>query len=240
MKKINYMLGYKDINIVQDEEMFKFSLDSILLPTFISINPTCKRILDIGTGNAPIPLVLSTRTSAKIDCVEIQKEVYEMGKETIEINNKTDQITIYNEDINDLYKNIEADTYDIITCNPPYFKVNDISHINKNDYKSLARHEITLNLQQLLKISKKLLKNGGILGIVHRPERLVDILVEMRNNNIEPKKIQYVYPKKGKEANILLIEGAKNGNQGIKVLEPLYVYDEKGEYTEEILKRFSN
>lgn len=240
MKKINYMLGYKDINIVQDEDMFKFSLDSILLPTFISINPTCKRILDIGTGNAPIPLVLSTKTDAKIDCVEIQKEVYEMGKETIEINKKQNQITIYNNDINELYKEIEADTYDIITCNPPYFKVSDKNHINKNDYKSLARHEITLNLEQLLKISKKLLKNGGILGIVHRPERLVDILQEFRNNNIEPKKIQYVYPKKGKNANILLVEGTKNGKPGIKILEPLYVYDEDGNYTEEILSKFSD
>lgn len=240
MKVTNYMLGYKDINIVQDNDMFKFSLDSILLPNFVSINKTCKKILDIGTGNAPIPLILSTKTNAHIDCVEIQKEVYEMGKESIQINKKDDQISIYNENINEFYRKIEADTYDIITCNPPYFKVSSDSHINKNDYKSLARHEITLNLEQLLKISRKLLKNGGILAVVHRPERLIDTLTIMRENNIEPKKIQYIYPKKGKEANILLVEGKKNGNEGLKVLEPLYVYDEKGNYTSEVMQYFSN
>lgn len=240
MKEINYMLGYKDINIIQDPKMFKFSLDSILLPNFININPTCEKILDIGTGNAPIPLIISTKTSAHIDCVEIQKEVFEMGKESIKLNKKESQITIYNEDINEFYKKIESDTYDIITCNPPYFKTTDERHLNDNEYKTIARHEIKLNLSQLLNISKKLLKNGGSLAIVHRPERLIDILEEMRKNNIEPKRIQFVYPKKGKEANILLIEGKKNGKEGIKILEPLFVYDEQGNYTDEILKYFTD
>lgn len=240
MKQINYMLGYKNINIIQDADMFKFSLDSILLPNFITLNSNCKKVLDIGTGNAPIPLILSTKTSAHIDCVELQEDVYNMGKESIELNKKEEQITIYNADINDWYKDIEADTYDVITCNPPYFKVSESSNINKNDYKSLARHEISLNLQQLLKVCRKLLKNNGTLGLVHRPERLVDIIIEMRNNNIEPKKIQYVYPKKGKDANILLIEGAKNGRPGIKILEPLYIYDDQGNYTSQILDKFEN
>lgn len=240
MKQINYMLGYKNINIIQDADMFKFSLDSILLPNFITLNSNCKKVLDIGTGNAPIPLILSTKTSAHIDCVELQEDVYNMGKESIELNKKEEQITIYNADINDWYKDIEADTYDVITCNPPYFKVSESSNINKNDYKSLARHEISLNLQQLLKVCRKLLKNNGTLGLVHRPERLVDIIIEMRNNNIEPKKIQYIYPKKGKDANILLIEGAKNGRPGIKILEPLYIYDDQGNYTSQILDKFEN
>lgn len=237
MKKTNYLLGYKDLYIVQDEEMFKFSLDSVLLPNFITINDRCREILDIGTGNAPIPLIISTKTSAHITGVEIQKEVYEMASETIEINKKQDQITLFNENINDFYQNEPAEKYDIITCNPPYFKTNDSKVYNKNDYKTIARHEVTLNLEEIFKISRKLLKNGGNIALVHRPDRLVDILCLMRKNNIEPKKIQYIYPKKGEEANILLIEGKKNGNPGLKILDSLYVY-ENNEYTSEIMKYF--
>lgn len=239
-KEINYLLGYENIKIVQDKEMFKFSLDSVLLPNFVTINLTTKKILDIGTGNAPIPLILSTKTNAKITAIEIQNDVYELAKESIILNNKQNQIEVINKDINILYNELKTETYDIITCNPPYFKINPKSIYNKNEYKTLARHEVALNLEQLIKISKKLLKNGGTLDIVHRPERLIEIIELMKLGNIEPKKIQFIHPKKGEDANILLIEGKKNGNSGIKVLSPMYVYDDLGNYTEEILKYFTN
>lgn len=239
MKMINYLLGYENLKIVQDPDMFKFSLDSILLANFATINRKFKNILDIGTGNAPIPLVISTKTKAHIDCIEIQKQVYNMGVETIDINNLTNQISIYNGDVTKLYLDMPSEKYDLITCNPPYFKITPDFNANKNDYKTIARHEVKLNLEQLMKISRRLLKNGGLISIVHRPERLVDILIEMRNNNIEPKKIQFVYPKKGEDANILLIEGSKNGKSGLKMMNPLYVYDIDDEYTEEIKKIFT-
>ena len=234
MKVVNYLIGYKNIKIVQDTEMFNFSLDSVLLPNFITLNKNIKQILDIGTGNGPIPLILSTKTKAHITGYEIQKEVSELAQESIEINKLQKQITIINDDIkNNTY---ETETFDIITCNPPYFEVKENSKFNKNDYKTIARHEVNLNLEQLLKISKKLLKNGGTLGLVHRPERLIDILFQMRKYNIEPKKIRLVYPKKNKEANILLIEGKKNGKKGLKILPPLYSHNEDGSYTKEIQK----
>ena len=236
MKVKNYLLGFKNLKIMQDTEMFNFSLDSVLLPNFITINETAKNILDIGTGNAPIPLILSTMTKAKIIGVEIQKEVSELAKESVEINKLENQIKIINDDIKkDLF---ETENFDIITCNPPYFEVKEKSKFNKNDYKTIARHEIELTLKELLKISRKLLKNGGTLGLVHRPERLIDILEEMRKNNIEPKKIRLVYPHKNSSANILLIEGKKNGNKGLKILPPLYSHNEDGTYTEEIQKYF--
>lgn len=236
MKVVNYLIGYNNLKIVQDTEMFNFSLDSVLLPNFITINENINNILDIGTGNGPIPLILSTKTNAKITGYEIQKEVSILAKESIKINNLQNQITIINNDIkNNTY---ETETFDIITCNPPYFEVKDKSKFNKNDYKTIARHEVNLKLEELLKISKKLLKNGGTLGLVHRPERLIDILIEMRKYNIEPKKIRLVYPKKNKAANILLIEGKKNGKKGLKILPPLYSHNEDGTYTKEIQKYF--
>ena len=238
MKVTNYLLGYKDLKIVQDNEMFNFSLDSVLLPNFVTINKKTDRILDIGCGNAPIPLILSTKTDVKIIGVEIQKEVYDLALESISINKKEDQITIINKDINDYYKEIETDSFDVITCNPPFFKYIETSNINKNDYKTIARHEVKLNLRELFNIAKKLLKNNGVIAIVHRPERFVEVVEEMKKNNIEPKRVQFVYPKKNMEANIMLIEGSKNGRPGMKILPPIYSHQDNGEYTEEVKRYF--
>lgn len=240
MKVINYLLGYKDLYIVQDTDMFNFSLDSVLLPNFVSLNKNIKNILDIGCGNAPIPLILSTKTKAKITGIEIQEEVYKMAKESVDINNLGEQIEIVNADINEIYKNYKVGSFDLITCNPPYFKYLDTSNINANDYKTLARHEIKLNIEQIMTISKYLLNNNGIIGIVHRPERLSDIIQAMRNNNIEPKRIQYIYPHENSEANILLVEGRKNGRPGVKILPPLISHDLNGKYTDEIKIYFEN
>lgn len=238
MKTINYLLGYKDYKIVQDSDMFSFSLDSVLLPNFVTINKKITNILDIGCGNAPIPLILSTKTDAKITGIEIQKEVYDMAVESVKINNKQNQITIINDDINSFYKTEETDKYDVITCNPPFFKYVETSNLNKSDYKTIARHEIKLNLNQLFTIARKLLKNNGVIAIVHRPERFMDVVMEMRQNNIEPKRVQFVYPKPNMEANIMLIEGSKNGNPGLKILPPIYAHDENGDYTDEVKKYF--
>lgn len=238
MEVTNYLLGYKNLKIIQDNTMFNFSLDSVLLPNFITLNKNIKNILDIGTGNGPIPLILSTKTKAKIMGVELQKDVSVLAQKSVLINHKEDQIKIINADINQLKNELESDSFDVITCNPPFFPLKDTSKLNDSDYKTIARHEIKLNLEQVLVIARKLLKNDGVIGLVHRPERLVDILTLMRSNNIEPKKIRLVYPKKEKEANILLIEGVKNGKKGLKILPPLYTHNSDGSYTNEIKKYF--
>lgn len=234
----NYLLNYDNMYIIQDTDMFNFSLDSVLLPNFVTINKKTKNILDIGSGNAPIPLILSTLTDAQIMAVEIQKDVYELGKESIKINKLENRIDFINADINELYKEIDTETFDVITCNPPYFKVNESSNLNDSEYKTIARHEIKLDLEKLFKIAKKLLKNKGNIAIVHRPERLSDIVSEMKKNNIEPKRIQFVYPSINSEANILLIEGTKNGNTGVKILPPLISHKQNGEYTEQVKQFF--
>lgn len=238
MEVINYLLGYKDYYIVQNTDMFNFSLDSVLLPNFATINTNVKNILDIGCGNAPIPLILSTKTNANIIGVEIQKEVYELALKSVRINNLESRIKIINGDINEIYDSFETETFDIITCNPPFFKVSDGSNFNDSDYKTIARHEIKLNLDQIFNISKKLLKNNGNIVMVHRPERLVDIITSMKKYNIEPKRIQFVYPKKDRDANILLIEGKKNGRPGIKIEPPIYTHDENGEYSMQVKNFF--
>lgn len=238
MEVKNYLLGYKNLYIMQDTEMFNFSLDSVLLPNFVTLNKNIKKIIDIGCGNAPIPIILSNKTKANIIGVEIQKKSYDLAKKSVEINNLDSQISIINDDINKLYLNLESDSFDVITCNPPFFEVNNDSKLNKNDYKTIARHEIKLNLDDIFKIARKILKNNGNIAIVHRPERLLDIIDTMRKYNIEPKRIQFVYPKKDKKANILLVEGTKNGNKGLKIEPPIYTHNENGEYTEQVKKYF--
>lgn len=238
MRVLNDLLEYNKLKIYQDTDMFNFSLDSILLANFVKINKSNNNILDIGTGNAVIPLVLSTKTDAHIIGVEIQKEVFELARQSVIYNNLENQITILNQDIKEYADYVNSEQYDIITCNPPFFKLHENSNKNDSLYKTIARHEVCLNLEDIFKISKKLLKNGGKLAIVHRPERLIDIIILMRQNNLEPKRIQFIYPKQNFEANMLLIEATKNGNPGMKIMKPLYVHLENGEYTEEIKKYF--
>ena len=234
---LNDLLDYQGLKIYQDTEMFSFSLDSVLLANFVTLNKNIKEILDIGSGNAVIPMILSTKTNANITGIEIQRESYELGSKSIKYNKLENRLNFINEDINEYKKNNSQEMFDVITCNPPYFKVCDTSNLNKNDYKTIARHEVKLNLSDLFKNASYLLKNKGNIAIVHRPERLIEIIEEMKNNKIEPKRIRFIYPGKGKEANILLIEGVKNGNPGLKLLPPLYSHD-NNEYTVEIQKYF--
>ena len=239
MEEINYVLGYDNLKIYQNTNMFKFSLDSILLANFVTINPSKKNILDIGTGNAIIPLILSTKTKSKITGIEIQEEVASLAIKSVKINNLENQINIINQDVNQYVKEEITEIYDIITCNPPFFKLNKKSLLNDSKYRQIARHELTLTLENLIKISKKILKNNGRLAIVHRPERLIEIINTMKKNNIEPKKICFIYPKVNSESNMLLIEGIKNGKPGIKILPPIYIHNLDDTYTDEIKKYFS-
>ena len=234
----NNLLNYKNAYIFQDTEYFKMSLDSLLLSKFVTINLRDKKILDLATGNAPIPMLLTYRTKAKIYGVEIQKAMYNLGRIYINENNMKDQISLINDDINNLANVFEPDTFDIITCNPPYFKTNNALFENDNKIKSMARHEKTLSLEDVFKISRYLLKNNGKLAMIHRSERFMEILLLMKKYNFEPKKIRFVYPNKEKDSDLVLIECTLNGKSGVKVMKPLYVYDKKNVYSKEVEDMF--
>lgn len=163
MEVVNYLLGYKNLKIVQNTDMFNFSLDSVLLPNFVTLNKNTAKILDIGCGNAPIPLILSTKTRAKIIGVEIQKDVYELALKTVKMNDLEKQIEIINDDINNIYTYFETESFDTVVCNPPYFKVATTPNLNTIEYKTIARHEIKLNLEQIINVAKKVLKIMEIL-----------------------------------------------------------------------------
>lgn len=230
---INDLLGYDGLKIIQRPDMFNFSLDSTLLAFFAKPLAKTKKILDLGTGNAPIPLFLSLRTNAHITGVEIQKDVYDLAVRNIALNQLDNQITILNKDIKGLSKEFENSEFDLITCNPPFFKYKESSHTNKNDYKTIARHEVLVTLEEIIIESKRLLKSKSSLCMVHRTERLIEIIELLRKHNFSIKRIRLVYPKQGEESNMVLIDASNNGQTGLHIEPPLIVHDDGG-YTQEI------
>jgi len=237
MEVINDLLGYPGLKIVQDPDMFSFSIDSMILGYFATINKKVNNIVDFCTGNAPIPLYLTLRTKAHITGIEIQKKVYELGVKSVKMNNKDNQITLLNEDLKGV-NTIIKDKVDLITCNPPFFKLNETSNINKSEYKTIARHEVMVTLEECVLEASKILSTGGYFAMVHRPDRLVEILEVMKKYKLEPKRLQFIYPKIDSEPNHILIEGIKDGNPGLKVLKPLIVY-ENGKWSKEILEIYN-
>lgn len=238
MEVKNKLLNFSNKIIYQNDEWFMFSIDAVLLANFVSLKINTKTIMDLATGNAPIAMLLTYRTKAKIYGVELQKEIFYLGKKSVKENGFDEQISLYNFDIKDINDKFKSETMDVIVCNPPFFKTTEIKNMNKEDIKAIARHEIKLNLDILLEKTSYLLKNKGTFAMVHRPERLVEIIDKMKKYNIEPKKIQFAYSNIKKNSNIVLIEGIKNGNSGIKVLPPLLVHNEDGSYTDDVKKMF--
>ena len=239
MERINDLVGYKNLKIFQNNDWFKFSLESVLLPCFVIINKDTNKILDLCTGNAPIPLVLSTKTKAKIYGVEIQEDVYELGKKSVEINNLSNQIELINDDVKNISNKFESDTFDIITCNPPYFKDIDTSKKNDDIHKIIARHEVSLTMEDIAKVVRKLLKNDGKFYMVHRTERFLELTNLLMSYNIMPKRVRFIYPKENTESNLFMLEAVKNGKVGLKLESPLYVHNNDGSYKDEILKMFN-
>lgn len=240
MEVINDLVGYNNMKIYQNTDWFLFSLDSVLLPNFVTLNKNITKIIDLGTGNAPIPLILSTKTSAGIVGVEIQKDCYELAKKSVVHNKLEDKIEILNMDMKLLKDYYESDSFDVVTCNPPYFKYSDKSHLNEDEHKIIARHEKMIELDEIVSLAKYLLKNNGVFALVHRTDRLIDIISLLEKNNLEIKKMRFIYPKVEQESNMILIEARKNGKTGLKLLPPLYVHNEDGSYTNEVLSMFKN
>lgn len=238
MKVVNDLLNYNDLKIIQNTEWFSFSLDSVLLANFANARNNIK-IIDFCTGNAPIPLFLSTKTNSKIIGVELQKEIYELAKQNISMNKLENQIEIINEDVLNLLNKYDTDSFDLITCNPPYFKINEGSKTNENDIKAFARHEIKLKLDDIFRVAKKLLKNNGKIVLVHRTDRLIEIINSMQNYNIEPKRIRFVFPFSNSNSNLVLIEGAKDGKPGLKIEHSIIVHNYDGSYTNEVQMIFN-
>lgn len=219
MKEINdlYDYGYK---IVQNSDYFKFSLDSMLLANFVGINMADSKLLDFCTGNCPIPIILSNSIK-NIVAFEVQKEIYELGDESLTLNN-INNVKLINDDIKNIGNYYEEGYFDIITCNPPYFKVIDSSRINENNVKAIARHEILIKLEDIVSLAYKFLRDKGKLYIVYRPDRLMELLKLFDKYKFGVKKLQCCYNNSDSLSSMILIEAMKNGHDDLKILAPFY------------------
>lgn len=232
-------LEFKGLKIIQNEKGFCFGMDSVLLSDFAKNMKNNSTVLDLGTGTGIIPILLCGKTNLKkVVGIEIQQDVANMAKRSSQLNNLQDRFEVVNTNIINLKNIYEKQSFDVIVTNPPYKKENT-GITNENEAKLISRHEITANLEDFISISKDLLKDKGEFYMVHRPERLVDILSLMRKYKIEAKILKFVSPNKNKEPNLILIKGIKNANSFLKVEKNLYVYNEDGKYTNEILKIYN-
>lgn len=212
----NDLFDYPNRYIFQYKDAFKFSLDSILLAEFVRLKNS-NYILDMCTGNAVIPLILSTKTKDKIIAFEVEKEIYELGKKSILENKLENQINIINDDIKNITNLFPGKYFDIITCNPPFFKIDNIEkEKNINNLKTIARHEVKINLLEIFKIVHEVLKDNGTFYLVHRLNRLDEIILDANKFKLQVKEIQIICTKEN-NPKIGLFKIVKNGKIGLKI-----------------------
>ncbi len=209
---LNDLYDYENRFIFQPKDGFKFSIDSILLAEFVDTLKDDKLVLDLCSGNGSIPLILTTKANCYVDCVEIQEEIFDLLNKSIIYNNLSNNIKIYNENINDFNT---FKVYDIVTCNPPYFKVSSDSLKNNKEILSIARHEIELKLEDIFRVSYKYLKDGGYLYLVHRASRLDEIINLGIKYKIPVKVIQLIKTGENKLPSMVLIKAKKNAKSGV-------------------------
>lgn len=224
MKKVlNWLYDYPNLKVYQFQDGFKFSLDSILLAEFAEIRKNDEHIIDLCTGNGVIPILLAHKYQKIVTGVEIQAEIAQLAKESVAYNSMDSMVTILEKDVLELKNYFPGNNFDVVLSNPPYFKYHHENFINKNLTKSLARHEITINLESLIKITSYLLKSKGRFYLVHVPSRIDEIIVFAKKYNFGIKEIQFVHSKIEESPIIVLITLIKDGKFGTKVKPPISI-----------------
>ncbi|WDF83719.1 tRNA1(Val) (adenine(37)-N6)-methyltransferase [Lacticaseibacillus pabuli] len=222
------------VKIIQSPEVFAFSLDAVLLAHFAEATKK-SRVADLAAGNGAVGLFLAGRTGAHVDMVELQPRLADMATRSIALNEMVGQVSMVNADLGTAWNHLTKDSYDVVTCNPPYFKVRPGDVQNPNEALALARHELTTDFATVARISAGLLKTGGKAFFVHRPDRLPELLSTLAAADLAPKRIRFVHPKVGREANMVLIETRRSGKpDGVRIMSPIFVYNDQGDYNPEV------
>lgn len=232
-------LEYKNLKIVQDKDGFCFGIDSVLLSDFAKEIRSKSIVLDLGTGNGVLGILLCGKTNlSKIYGVEIQEDIANIAQKSINLNKLNNRFEIINDNIKNLNSFFKNDSIDAIISNPPYKKDNS-GLKNESQKKLIARHEITANLEDFISVSSKLLKSNGSLYMVHRPERLADLFYLLKKYKLEPKKLRFVQSFTNSKPKFFLIKATKNANSFLNIEQPLIIYHSDGSYTDEILKIYN-
>ena len=236
--KINIDEGVDDLQLnglrlIQKQQEFRFGVDAVLLSHFANIKNK-HRVIDLCTGTGIVPFLAYGKYDPKeVVGLEIQEDMVEMANRSSILNDTTDVVKFVQGDLKDKALLDSLGKFDVLTVNPPY-KLNNAGIVNPNDKLAIARHEVMCTLEDVIIAARRLLKDNGRMFIVHRPERLADIFVLMRKHKIEPKRVRMVQPNTKKAPNIVLVEGQRDGGAFLKWEETLYVYDDNGNYSEEI------
>ena len=227
-------LEFNGLKIIQNKDGFCFGIDSVLLSDFSRDLPKNATALDLGTGTGILGILLCGKTNlSKIYGIEIQKDVADMAKRSIELNNLTNKFEIINDDIKNLSNHFQNNSFDAIISNPPYKKDN-CGIKNESETKLISRHEITASLEDFISISSKLLKNNCSLYMVHRPERLSDLFYLLKKYKLEPKKLRIVQSYYDSKPKLILVKATKNAKSFLNIEKPLIIYNKDGSYTDEI------
>ena len=232
-------LEFNNLKIIQNTKGFCFGIDSILLSDYAKNLKAGSKVIDIGTGTGIIGILLCGKSKLKsITGIEIQKDVAEMARRSIALNGLEEKFDVLNINIKDVFEYIKPNTIDCIVANPPYIKLN-AGAPNIETKKLISRHEVECNLEDIIKISYKLLKSKAEFYMVHRVERIVDIMYLFRKYKLEPKQIRFVHSKQNTAPNLVLIKCIKDGGNHLKIDKPLIVYNEDGTYTDEIYEIYN-
>ncbi|PSL42236.1 tRNA1(Val) A37 N6-methylase TrmN6 [Salsuginibacillus halophilus] len=227
-----------ELSIIQSSSVFSFSIDSVLLARFTSVAKTRGEMMDLGTGNGVVPLVLSSRSAVSITGLEIQPRLADMARRSVELNACTSQIKIDEGDLRKAPEVYGRGRFDVVTSNPPYFRSSQKELQNENPHLRAARHEYYSTLEDIAHTAGQLLRDRGKFSLCYRPERLAEVIQTCARHRLEPKRLQLIHPAPGKEANLMLLEMMKNGGAGLSVEPPLTVFDEARTYTKEFLAQY--
>ncbi|WP_461212850.1 tRNA1(Val) (adenine(37)-N6)-methyltransferase [Lacticaseibacillus sp. GG6-2] len=221
------------VQIIQSRTVFAFSLDAVLLAAFADVKRH-SRVVDLAAGNGAVGLFVAPRTDEQVTLIELQPRLADMAKRSVRLNGFTN-VDVHQLDLKDVATVVSKDSVDVVTCNPPYFKLDDGHVVNPNDHLAMARHELTTTFQTVATATASLLKYQGKAFFVHRPDRLAELLQTLVAANLAPKRLRFIHPKADREANMVLIEAIRSGKpDGIRILPPLTVYDANGAYTPEV------
>lgn len=222
----------KDVKIIQANEGYRFSVDAILLEDFITAKPLEKGI-ELGTGSGIISILLAKRLeNTEITAVEIQKALTERAMRNIELNDLKEKINVLSMDMRDLRKEFPANSFDFVFSNPPFRKP-ETGRISTDKERAIARHEIEINLPDLVSTAAYLLKHNGRFYMIYHPFRLAELVSLLRESRLEPKRMRFVHSRQGEEAKMVMIETVKGGGVWLKIDPPLYLYENGSDYTQE-------
>ena len=230
----------ENLRLIEKKDSLTFGTDAYLLSAFLSKKSNAIGI-ELGCGSGVISLLaLSRKKCAHVYGIEVQEAIADVSRRNGELNGFSKEFTVINKDLRDVKLSDIGKEVDFIFSNPPYMKTSS-GKSNINDQKNISRHEVFGDIEDFCRCASRLLKHGGDFYVVYRPDRLIDLISALRNNNLEPKNITFVYSNSATPPSILLLQAKKGAKSGLTIAKPLVMYkDNTTEYTDELKKIYES